>query len=141
MEMKVTLSGGRSKVNAEYKGFTIKTDQAVFNDGDNSAPAPFDLFLASLATCAALYVFRFAQQRNMPTDNIYLTLNTEKDRKRRMLSKIKFDVFLPDDFPEKYKKAIINAVNLCAVKKHIHEPPEFETLVHIGDNVVAEDHS
>lgn len=136
MEMKITFGSG-AKVNAEYKGFTILTDQPISGGGDSTAPAPFDLFLASLATCAGIYVLRFMQQRNMKTDDAYIIMTTERDPVRRMLSKIRLDVHLPDDFPEKYKKAIINSVNLCAVKKHIHEPPEFKTVVTIGEKQVA----
>jgi ribosomal protein S12 methylthiotransferase accessory factor len=35
---------------------------------------------------------------------------------------------VPPDFPEKYIPAIIKSMNLCYVKKHLHEPPEFETI-------------
>ena len=50
MELTVTFPGGK-KVNAEFKGFTIKTDQPQTNGGDGTAPSPFDLFLASIGTC------------------------------------------------------------------------------------------
>jgi ribosomal protein S12 methylthiotransferase accessory factor len=42
-----------------------------------------------------------------------------------LISKIDIDLKLPEGFPEKYKSAVINAMNLCAVKKHLHQPPEF----------------
>lgn len=129
MDMKITFPGG-SKVDAEYKGFTIKTDQPTKTGGDNSAPAPFDLFMVSIATCAGIYILRFAENRGFPTDDIYLTMNKETDQEKRMIGKIIFDVHMPKDFPEKYKKALINSVNLCAVKKHMHDPPDFETNIH-----------
>ena len=50
-EMTVTFPGGR-RVNASYGDFEIATDQSPDHGGDASAPEPFDLFLASLATCA-----------------------------------------------------------------------------------------
>ena len=140
MEMKITFPG-KAKVNAEYKGFTIKTDQAIWNGGDNSAPAPFDYFLVSIGTCAGIYVVNFLQQRKIPTDGLYMTLNTTKNREKRMLGEIIIDVYLPESFPEKYKKAIVNAVNLCAVKKHMHDPPKFITNVKIGDKLVLTEES
>ena len=36
---------------------------------------------------------------------------------------------LPEGFPEKYRAAIERAVDHCAVKKHILEPPRFELVV------------
>ena len=46
-EMKVSFPGGL-RVDAEYKGFVIKTDQPVYAGGDGSTPAPFDLFYPPL---------------------------------------------------------------------------------------------
>ena len=34
---------------------------------------------------------------------------------------------------EKYIRAIIKAMNLCRVKKYLHEPPEFETIAQKAD--------
>ncbi len=134
--MKIVFPGG-SRVDAKYKGFVIKTDQPVHGGGENSAPAPFDYFLSSVGTCAGIYVLGFLQQRKLSTENVKLILSTVKDRERRMLSKITIKVVLPDSFPMKYKNAIVSSVNLCSVKKHMHEPPQFETIVTIGDEEVA----
>ena len=30
------------------------------------------------------------------------------------------------DFPDKYKNAVVKAAGLCAVKKHLGEPPAFD---------------
>ena len=128
--MKITFPGG-SRVDAEYKGFEIRTDQPVYLGGEGSYPAPFDYFLASIGTCAGIYVLNFLKQRNMLTEGVYMTMKTIKDRGKRMISKIVLEVFLPPEFPEKYKKAIVNSINLCAVKKHMEDPPEFETVLHI----------
>lgn len=125
MDMQVYFPGGK-KVNADYKGFTIETDQPELAGGENSAPAPFDLFLASLATCAGIYVLGFCQQRNLPTDKIKIVQRTERNPEKRMIGKITMEIQVPEDFPEKYKDALIRSAELCAVKKHIQDPPEFE---------------
>jgi ribosomal protein S12 methylthiotransferase accessory factor len=44
----------------------------------------------------------------------------------RLIDKIDLEIQLPADFPEKYKEAVINSANLCAVKRHMQEPPDFE---------------
>jgi putative redox protein len=48
-QMEISFPGGQ-KVDAQYSGFTIHTDQPVEDGGDGSAPTPFSLFLASLGT-------------------------------------------------------------------------------------------
>lgn len=128
MEMSIGFPGG-SRVNAEYKGFVIETDQPVHAGGDNSAPAPFDYFLASIGTCAGIYVLEFLTHRGLPTRDVRLTLSTTKHPDTRRVSQVNITVEVPDAFPGKYERAIINAVNLCSVKKHILEPPVFNTSV------------
>jgi putative redox protein len=123
----VTFGGGK-KVNAEFRGFTIKTDQSVAAGGEGSAPEPFTLFLASIGTCAGIYIYSFCQSREIPTDGIRIVQSHEPKPSGRGIGKITLTVELPPDFPEKYKDAVINAANLCAVKKHIMEPPVFEVI-------------
>ncbi|MDH3215243.1 MAG: OsmC family protein [Candidatus Krumholzibacteria bacterium] len=128
MEIEVKYAGGR-KVEASVKGYHIVTDQPMKSGGEGSAPAPFDLFLASIATCAGYYVFDFCLQRKIPVDGVRLLMHTEKDKATKMLTRISIQIQLPKNFPDKYEKAVVRAVDLCAVKKHLIEPPAMKTFV------------
>ncbi|OQX73257.1 MAG: osmotically inducible protein OsmC [Bacteroidetes bacterium 4484_276] len=125
MEMNIFFEG-KKKVNAEFNGQIIDTDQTLQAGGDGSAPAPFTLFLASIGTCAGIYVKSFCMQRNIPTDEITITQKMNYNYKTRLIDNIKLKVNLPKSFPDKYKTAVINAVNLCAVKEHLKSPPNIE---------------
>jgi ribosomal protein S12 methylthiotransferase accessory factor len=129
---------GSGRVDAAYGDFVIRTDQPAHAGGRGSEPAPFDYFLASLGTCAGVYVRNFLETRGVPTDDVYLKLDTVTDRERRMLSDVTIRVVLPEGFPVKYRNAILTAVNLCAVKRHLFEPPRMRTVVQIGETVAAE---
>lgn len=124
MSMKITLAGNM-KINAEYGSFTIKTDQSKKEGGDGTAPAPYQLFLASIGTCAAAYVAGFCQSRNIPTEGIELEQKMVYDPVKKKMGQIKIYIKLPPDFPEKYKHTVIKAAESCAVKKTILDPPEF----------------
>lgn len=128
MEITVSFPGGK-KVNTDIGGHTISTDQPIQYGGTGTAPAPFDYFLASIATCAGFYALDFILQRNLPTEGLSLTMKLEKDPEKKKISKIILDVTTPKGFPAKYTEALTRSVNLCAVKRHIAEPPEFETHV------------
>ncbi len=125
MPMEITFPGGVA-VEARYRGFTIRTDQPEKAGGGGTAPAPFDLFLASIGTCAGYFALRFCQERGIDTSTLGVTLDVERDPERHRISKIRIVAHLPDGFPEKYRKAILRAMDQCAVKRHIVEPPEFE---------------
>ncbi len=129
--MKLTFPGGM-RVDAEYKGFTIKTDQPVYAGGDGSAPAPFDLFLASIATCAGFYVMAFCQRREISMEEVDVVMRTEKNPETKMIETIFIEIHLPQEFPEKYKNAVIRSVHSCAVEAHIKEAPAFEIEAKIG---------
>lgn len=127
MEIKVSLDG-KMKVTASFECHTVITDQPKEDGGDGSGPAPFDLFLASLATCAGFFIQRFCQTRAIPTQGISIVQNSEWDEKTHLISKIKVDILLPPSFPEKYRAALIAAANQCTVKKHLQNPPALEVV-------------
>ena len=126
-EMVVTFPGNM-RADASYKGFTIKTDQPIHQNGDGSAPAPFDLFLTSIGTCAGLYLLSFCQNRGIATDDMSVTLKTEFDQKKKKITKVIVEAHLPSGFPERYQSAAIKSMNGCSVKKYIESPFSFETL-------------
>lgn len=124
MSMEVRFPGGL-KVEAVYRGNVIPTDQPEPAGGEDTAPAPFDLFLASIATCAGLYALIFCQQRGLSTEGLALTMETVRDPERHRIGRIELRLQLPEGFPEKYHQAIVRAMDQCAVKRHIVEAPEF----------------
>lgn len=131
MEMKIVFPGNK-KVDAIHNGFRISTDQPAMSGGDGSAPAPFDLFLASLGTCAGIYVIGFCQQRGLPTEGIELTQRMHFDPVKRMIGKVDIDIHVPSDFPAQYHDALVKSASLCAVKKHMQTPPEFEIRTQVS---------
>lgn len=121
--MTIDFPGG-SKVDAHFGGFTVQTDQPP----DSSAPTPFATFLASLGTCAGIYVLGFCQQRGLPTAGLRIIQRVHKDPQNGRVGKIELEIQVPPGFPEKYLPAMIRSAELCAVKKLIESPPEFEVV-------------
>ena len=70
----------------------------------------------------------FCDQRNIPSGNIKIIQTTECDKQTGLPTNIKIDIQLPADFPDKYRAAVINAAELCKVKKAIANPPKFEVI-------------
>jgi putative redox protein len=123
--MDIRFPGGL-RVDALQDGFWIRTDQPVAQSGAGSAPSPFDLFLASIGTCAGFYALRFCQQRNLDTEGLSLSVTPERDEARKRVTRMRIEITLPPAFPEKYRDAIARAVDQCSVKRHLAEPPQFE---------------
>ncbi len=124
MEMVIDFPGG-AKVDAHFSGFTVKTDQPPMGGGEGSAPAPFGIFLASIGTCAGIYVLGFCKQRGLPVEGIKIIEKTESNPLTGMVENIALEIQVPENFPAKYYDALIRSADQCAVKKHLEKPPKF----------------
>jgi putative redox protein len=125
MEMMIDFPGG-ARVDAHFGPYTLRTDQPPQGGGEGSAPTPFATFLASIGTCAGIYVLGFCRQRGISPEGIQLTQRMEVDPMNGMVGKILIEIHLPPSFPEKYKEAVIRTAAQCAVKKHFEQPPAVE---------------
>ncbi len=118
MEMEIVFPGG-ARVDAVMGNMAIETNQ------DGSAPTPFALFLASIGTCAGIYVLSFCQRRGLSTEGVKVVQRMHMNPETRMVDQVDLDIVVPPDFPEKYHTALIRAADQCAVKKHMEHPPVF----------------
>ena len=125
MDIEVFFEEGM-KVNARVGNHIVATDQKAFGGGQDSAPAPFDYFLASLGTCAGIFVKVFCERRGLDTSGIKIIQKHVIDPRSHKITNINMEIVLPDDFPEKYKSAVISAANQCSVKRVLADPPEIE---------------
>lgn len=121
MEMVIDFPGG-ARVDAHFGPFTVQTDQPPVAN----APTPFATFLASIGTCAGIYVLGFCQQRGLPTDGIRIVQRMHSNMLTGMVGKIDLEIQVPPTFPEKYLPALVRSAEMCAVKKHFENPPQFE---------------
>jgi putative redox protein len=130
MELVIDFPGG-AKVDAGFSGFTVKTDQPPSGGGENSAPSPFEVFLASIGTCAGIYVLGFCRQRGLPTEGIRLIERIHRDASTGLVGTIDLEIQVPPAFPEKYYESLVRSANQCAVKKHLEHPPAFNTYTKV----------
>jgi ribosomal protein S12 methylthiotransferase accessory factor len=128
MEMVIDFPGG-AKVDAHFGPFTVQTDQPLAGGGAGLAPTPFATFLASLGTCAGIYVLGFCRQRGIPTDGIRIVQRMFNDSTNySMVGKIQLEIQVPPEFPQKYYASLVRSAEMCAVKKHFEKPPTFEII-------------
>jgi ribosomal protein S12 methylthiotransferase accessory factor len=84
------------------------------------------MFLASIGTCAGIYVLGFCQQRSLPTEGIRILQRIHRDHSTGLVGKIDLEIQAPPTFPEKYLPSLVRSAELCLVKKHLEHPPVFE---------------
>ncbi len=125
MEMIIDFPGG-ARVDAHFGEYTVMTDQPPLGGGQGSAPTPFAVFLASLGTCAGIYVLGFCRQRGLSTDGIRIVQRMYSNPFSGLVGKVELEIQVPPEFPEKYYSALVRSAEQCAVKKHFENPPQFD---------------
>ena len=124
--VEVSFPGGK-QVDARIAGRDIPTDQEIASGGQGLAPEPFQLFLASIATCAGVYARSFCDQRDLPPP---LALDMDLTRGGDgLISRLDLILRVDPAFPARYETAITRAMSLCAVKKHLRTEIETEIRV------------
>jgi len=124
MELKVTLEGGK-RVATQIGNHLIMTDQPIKHGGDDSAPAPYDLFMASIGTCAGFYVQSYCESKGFDSSGIEITLHAKRDAKTQQINGFVTTIYVPQELPEKVHMALKKVAEQCAVKKTIMNNPEF----------------
>jgi putative redox protein len=120
---------GSSRVDAHFGTFTVPTDQPPLA----SAPTPFELFLASIATCAGIYVLGFCRQRGLSVEGIHILQRNHTNPATGMVDLIEIEIVIPPAFPEKYRDSLISSAELCKVKKHMEIPPQFNVTARVAE--------
>ena len=131
MEMEIVFPNEMA-VDARYQvmvqgsnGMPELSEAVIPTNQDGSAPTPFALFLASMGTCAGIYVLGFCRQRGLPTEGIRIIQRMQTNPITRIIEEVELDIQVPSSFPQKYHSALIRSASQCAVKKHLEQPPEF----------------
>ena len=130
MEMIVDFPGG-ARVDAHFGDFTVMTDQPPTGGGEGTSPTPFSVFLASIGTCAGIYVLGFCRQRGLSIDGIRIIQRVNRSQFTGMVDKIDLEIQVPPGFPEKYYEALVRSADQCAVKKHLENPPKFNVFTKV----------
>jgi len=132
MELLIDFPGG-DRVDAHFGSCTVKTDQPSIA-GIPQDPTPFALFLASIGTCAGIFVLSFCNQRGLSTEGIKIVQRVNQNQGTHMVEIIDLEIQIPATFPEKYREALVRSAELCAVKRHLENPPKFNTFTKVVES-------
>jgi len=125
MEIKIELLENQ-KLMAKFDAFSILSDQPAENHGENSAPSPFDYFLASTAMCAGYFTKAYCRPRNISTEGIEIKQTTTRNPENKYQIHFKIEVKFPEHINTKDREGILRSIEGCTVKKAIMNSPTFE---------------
>lgn len=127
--LQITYEGGRrfTSVFAETNT-VIPSDQLPSSGGNGTAPEPFQLFLAALASCAAVYIQGYCDKRGIDWSGISLRMKGDWNDTRRLYDSIHFEVSSASGLPDATMALIEMAIRRSAVFRQVEHATTFETV-------------
>jgi len=106
------------------RGHRLVVDQPADAGGQDSAPTPTELFVASLASCVAFYAGRFLTRHGYSRDGLAVSAGYEmaSDRPARV-SSVRLAVRVPADLPPERWAALRAVASHCTVHNSLASPP------------------
>jgi putative redox protein len=107
------------------RGHRIQVDQPADDGGEDTAPTPTELFVASLASCVAYYAGRYLSRHGFSRTGLTVSASFEMatDRPARVAG-IRIAVKVPTDLPESRWPAFEAVVRHCTVHNTLRNEPE-----------------
>ncbi|MFI7208799.1 OsmC family protein [Micromonospora aurantiaca] len=121
--MDVRFAAGES-YEVAVRGHRLLVDQPPEAGGDDAAPTPTELFVASLATCVAFYAGRYLTRHGLDRDGlgVSVTYRMAADRPARVAG-IRLSLRLPHGFPQARTQALLAVASHCTVHNSLVSPP------------------
>ena len=106
------------------RGHRLVVDQPADAGGQDSAPTPTELFVASLASCVAFYAGRFLTRHGYSREGLAVSAGYEmaSDRPARV-SSVRLMVRVPAGLPPHRQAALRAVVSRCTVHNSLASPP------------------
>ncbi len=122
-EMDVRFVAGES-YEVSVRGHRVLVDQPADAGGQDTAPTPTELFVASLATCVAFYAGRYLTRHGYSREGLAVSavFDMASDRPARV-SGIRLTVVPPADLPADRRPALRAVVSHCTVHNSLSLPP------------------
>jgi putative redox protein len=121
--MNVNYDGGE-RYEITVRGHRVLVDQPVTAGGEDLAPTPTELFVASLAGCVAFYAGRYLTRHGLSREGlgVAVTYRMAADRPARVTG-IHLTVHVPDALPTQRWPALQAVVEHCTVHNSLSNPP------------------
>jgi ribosomal protein S12 methylthiotransferase accessory factor len=119
-------------IQSRCKGLVVQTGLPPDHGGDPEALGPFDVLLCSLANCTGFHVLAFLEQRGFSSAEAGMTIEAGRSAETHLLDKVSLQIRVPEDFPEKYKDALVRAAGQCLVRSFRPSKARFPVFAGIG---------
>jgi uncharacterized OsmC-like protein len=108
----------------------LHVDQPVDDGGDDTAPTPTELFVASLASCVAFYARRYLQRHGLPEEGLSVSAEADMGSKPARVATMRVTLTLPEGVPAEKQQALLAVASHCTVHNTLTQAPEVVVQLH-----------
>ncbi len=121
-------AGGLFRI--QVRGHELWSDQPADAGGGDIAPTPVELFVASLASCAAVCAGHYLARHGFAAAGLRVDAGyaMAEDSPARV-SRVELNVAVPHELAPGRERALLAVVRHCAVHNTLREPPEVAVAV------------
>lgn len=106
------------------RGHTLTVDQPADAGGEDTAPTPTELLVASLASCVAFYARRYLARHGLPTNGLGVDASFEMGAHPARVSAVDVRLHLPDGVPESRRGPLLAVARHCTVHNTLEHAPD-----------------
>ena len=118
----VVRSVGGDRLRIEVRGHELFTDQPVEDGGDNTAPTPTELLVASLAACIGFYAERFMRRHGLTTDGLKISCTYTWAENPHRVGGVELDLEVAG-LTQAKRVAFTRVIEHCTVHNTLAQPP------------------
>ena len=92
-------------------------DEPVANGGEDEGCTPHDLYDSALGACKAMTVLWYAQRKQLPVEDIQVTVERDDSQERQGVYRLRVILNLTGTLTDAQRQELLNVANKCPVHK------------------------
>src|ERR1700722_1560813 len=96
---------------------SLASDLSVEEGGAGSGPSPHDLYDASLGACTALTVLWYAKHKNIPVEDIEVSVERDASQERNGIYRLGAVLRLSGNLSAAQRQELLRAAEKCPIHK------------------------
>jgi putative redox protein len=108
---------GKMRHIVQVRRHAFAVDEGEANGGEDSGPTPHDLYDAALGTCKALTVLWYANRRQIPVEDIRVTVERDDAEERNGTYRLLATLAVTGALTEAQRQELLYVAGKCPVHK------------------------
>jgi putative redox protein len=108
---------GKMKHHVQVRGHRFAVDELVAVGGDDAGPTPHDLYDAALGACKALTVVWYANRKEIPLDDVEVTVERDDVDERKGIYRLRATLRLTGTLSDAQRAELLNVADKCPVHR------------------------